>query len=229
MTKISGGSKNRRSHVDSLVFTARISTASPDLPSPLSSLPSPLTMHAIRTDQLTKRFGDLAAVDELTLDVAEGEIFGLVGPDGAGKTTTMRLLTAIMDPTSGEAWVAGYHVVREAERIKENIGYMSQRFGLYPDLTVMENLNFYADIYNEPRKGRREKIDRLLGLQQPDAVSSGRLAGNLSGGMKQKLGPGLRPDPHAQGPLPRRADQRRRSRLAPRFLADSLPTAATRR
>ena len=113
-------------------------------------------------NQLTKRFGDLAAVDELTLTVAEGEIFGLVGPDGAGKTTTMRLLTAIMEPTGGEAWVAGRHVVREAEKIKESIGYMSQRFGLYPDLTVMENLDFYADIYSEPRRGRREKIDRLL-------------------------------------------------------------------
>ena len=119
-------------------------------------------MPAIRTNQLTKRFGPLAAVDNLTLDVAEGEIFGLVGPDGAGKTTTMRLLTAIMDPTSGEAWVAGHHVVREAEKVKEYIGYMSQRFGLYPDLTVMENIEFYADVYSEPRRGRKEKVDRLL-------------------------------------------------------------------
>ena len=94
-------------------------------------------MSAIRTNQLTKRFGPLAAVDHLTLEVAEGEIFGLVGPDGAGKTTTMRLLTAIMDPTSGQAWVAGHHVIRDAEKIKQSIGYMSQRFGLYPDLTVM--------------------------------------------------------------------------------------------
>jgi ABC-2 type transport system ATP-binding protein len=144
-------------------------------------------MSAIRTDRLTKRFGDLAAVDELSLDVAEGEIFGLVGPDGAGKTTTMRLLTSIMDPTSGEAWVAGHHIVHEAERIKENIGYMSQRFGLYSDLTVMENLDFYADVYNEPRKGRVEKVDRLLAFSNL-APFKRRLAGNLSGGMKQKLG-----------------------------------------
>jgi ABC-2 type transport system ATP-binding protein len=144
-------------------------------------------MSAIRADQLTKRFGDLAAVDGLTLDVAKGEIFGLVGPDGAGKTTTMRLLTSIMEPTSGEAWVVGRHVVREAERIKESIGYMSQRFGLYPDLTVMENIGFYADIYNEPRKGRREKIDRLLNFSNLTPFRR-RLAGNLSGGMKQKLG-----------------------------------------
>ena len=97
-------------------------------------------MSAIRTDDLTKHFGPLAAVEGLTLDVAEGEIFGLVGPDGAGKTTTMRLLTSIMEPTRGDAWVAGCHTVREAERIKEQIGYMSQRFGLYTDLTVMENI-----------------------------------------------------------------------------------------
>ncbi len=144
-------------------------------------------MNAIQTDHLTKRFGDLAAVDDLTLAVAEGEIFGLVGPDGAGKTTTMRLLTSIMEPTGGEAWVAGFHIVREAERIKENIGYMSQRFGLYPDLTVMENLQFYADVYDEPRRGRREKIDRLLGFSNLTPFKK-RLAGNLSGGMKQKLG-----------------------------------------
>lgn len=144
-------------------------------------------MHAIRTHQLTKRFGDLTAVDALTLEVAEGEIFGLVGPDGAGKTTTMRLLTSIMEPSGGDAWVAGFPITSEAERIKESIGYMSQRFGLYPDLTVSENINFYADIYNEPRKGRREKIDRLLSFSNLTPFRR-RLAGNLSGGMKQKLG-----------------------------------------
>ncbi len=136
---------------------------------------------------MTKRFGDLTAVDSLTLEVAEGEIFGLVGPDGAGKTTTMRLLTSIMEPSSGEAWVAGYHVVKQAEAIKENIGYMSQRFGLYPDLTVMENINFYADVYCEPHKGRQEKIERLLAFSNLTPFKK-RLAGNLSGGMKQKLG-----------------------------------------
>ncbi len=144
-------------------------------------------MNAIRTDKLTKTFDDLMAVDTLTFTVAEGEIFGLVGPDGAGKTTTMRLLTSIMEPTSGEAWVAGHHVVREAERIKEKIGYMSQRFGLYPDLSVMENIDFYADIYGVPRKGRAEKIDGLLAFSNLTPFKK-RLAGNLSGGMKQKLG-----------------------------------------
>jgi ABC-2 type transport system ATP-binding protein len=144
-------------------------------------------MSAIRTERLTKRFGDLAAVDGLTLTVDEGEIFGLVGPDGAGKTTTMRLLTSIMEPTEGDAWVTDCHIVGQAETIKERIGYMSQRFGLYPDLTVMENLDFYADIYNEPRRGRQEKIDRLLSFSNLTPFRR-RLAGNLSGGMKQKLG-----------------------------------------
>jgi ABC-2 type transport system ATP-binding protein len=141
----------------------------------------------IQAQGLTKRFGDLVAVDGLNLSVAEGEIFGLVGPDGAGKTTTIRLLTAIMEPDGGDAWVAGFHVVRQAERLKESIGYMSQRFGLYADLTVIENLNFYADIYDVPRRGRAANIDRLLAFSNL-APFKRRLAGNLSGGMKQKLG-----------------------------------------
>jgi ABC-2 type transport system ATP-binding protein len=145
------------------------------------------SVHAIQTEQLTKRFGRHTAVDALSLSVDEGEIFGLVGPDGAGKTTVMRLLTAIMEPSGGESWVVGRHSVREAERIKESIGYMSQRFGLYADLTVMENIDFYADIYSEPRRGRQEKIDRLLAFSNLTPFRR-RLAGNLSGGMKQKLG-----------------------------------------
>lgn len=144
-------------------------------------------MDAIRTETLTKSFDGLVAVNALTLTVTEGEIFGLVGPDGAGKTTTMRLLTSIMEPTSGDAWVAGHHIVKEAEVIKEKIGYMSQRFGLYPDLTVIENIHFYADIYGVPRRGRGEKIDRLLAFSNLTPFKR-RLAGNLSGGMKQKLG-----------------------------------------
>jgi ABC-2 type transport system ATP-binding protein len=144
-------------------------------------------MDAIRTDRLTRRFGDLAAVSELSLAVPRGELFGLVGPDGAGKTTTMRLLASIMDPTSGEAWVAGRHTVREAEAVKERIGYMSQRFGLYADLTVDENLAFYADIYGVPRRELAGRAERLLGFSGLAAFRR-RLAGNLSGGMKQKLG-----------------------------------------
>jgi ABC-2 type transport system ATP-binding protein len=144
-------------------------------------------VEAIRTESLTKSFDAAAAVDNLTLSVAEGEIFGLVGPDGAGKTTTMRLLSAILEPSGGEAWVCGRHIVKEAEAIKEEIGYMSQRFGLYSDLTVIENINFYADIYDVPLRGRAEKIDRLLAFSNLTPFKK-RLAGNLSGGMKQKLG-----------------------------------------
>ncbi|MDY0145303.1 MAG: ABC transporter ATP-binding protein [Kiritimatiellia bacterium] len=144
-------------------------------------------MDAIRLQNLTRSFGNVTAVDRLTFSVGEGELFGLVGPDGAGKTTTMRLLTAILDPTGGDAWVAGYHSVREAAAIKESIGYMSQRFGLYSDLTVLQNMNFYADIYGVARRGRADQIDRLLAFSNLVPFKQ-RLAGNLSGGMKQKLG-----------------------------------------
>ncbi len=142
---------------------------------------------AISADGLTRRFGDLVAVDDLTLSVKEGEIFGLVGPDGAGKTTTMRLLTGILEPSAGDGWVAGHHVWREAEAVKEDIAYMSQRFGLYPDLTVMENIDFYADIYGVPRRGRQERVEELLAFSNLTPFKK-RHAGKLSGGMKQKLG-----------------------------------------
>ena len=144
-------------------------------------------MDAIRTYKLTKLFGDNQAVSELTFGVEAGEIFGLVGPDGAGKTTTMRMLASIMDPSSGKAWVCGRDVAGEAERVKEEIGYMSQLFGLYPDLSVMENIDFYCDIYGVPSRHRRERVDRLLEFSNL-ADFKKRLAGNLSGGMKQKLG-----------------------------------------
>jgi ABC-2 type transport system ATP-binding protein len=141
----------------------------------------------IKASNLTKKFGNLAAVDNLNLEIEEGEIFGLVGPDGAGKTTTMRLFTGILDPTSGEGWVYNKHIVKEAEPLKENIAYMSQRFGLYEDLTVKENINFYADVYCVSKEVRASKIDSLLGFSGLTPFKE-RLAGKLSGGMKQKLG-----------------------------------------
>ena len=144
-------------------------------------------MIAIKTSGLTKSFGQTKAVDRLDLEVRQGELFGLVGPDGAGKSTTMRLLTGIMRPTSGNAWVAGHPIPGEEELIKERIGYMSQRFGLYEDLTVMENILFYADLYGVPQKDRPPRIERLLGFSNLSPFQS-RMAGNLSGGMKQKLG-----------------------------------------
>ena len=142
---------------------------------------------AIHATGLRCCFGDLVAVDGLDLTVAAGEIFGLVGPDGAGKSTTMRMLTGILPPTAGQAQVAGCDVVRDSEQLKTHIGYMSQRFGLYPDLSVIENIDFYADIYGVPSRDRTARVDRLLGFSHLTPFRH-RLAGNLSGGMKQKLG-----------------------------------------
>ena len=144
-------------------------------------------MSIIRAQGLRRQFGGLIAVDGLDLEVAQGEIFGLVGPDGAGKTTTMRMLTGILPPTAGSAEVAGCDVTRQTESLKEHIGYMSQRFGLYPDLTVAENIDFYADIYSVPARGRAARTEQLLGFSNLTPFRH-RLAGNLSGGMKQKLG-----------------------------------------
>jgi ABC-2 type transport system ATP-binding protein len=142
---------------------------------------------AIHTEGLRRTFGDLVAVEALDLEVAAGEIFGLVGPDGAGKSTTMRMLAGILSPTAGSAQVAGCDVVRDPEGLKAHLGYMSQRFGLYPDLSVLENVVFYADLYGVPTSERASRIDRLLGFSQLTPFRH-RLAGNLSGGMKQKLG-----------------------------------------
>ncbi len=144
-------------------------------------------MITIKADSLVKKFNTNIAVNKLSLEVEEGEIFGLVGPDGAGKTTTMRLLTGILDPTSGEAWVYDRHTVKEAEKLKEYIAYMSQRFGLYEELTVLENIHFYADVYGVAREKREAAVERLLGFSGLIPFKE-RFAGKLSGGMKQKLG-----------------------------------------
>ncbi|WP_026840756.1 ABC transporter ATP-binding protein [Citrifermentans bremense] len=142
---------------------------------------------AIKTNALQKRFGKVTAVEELSLGVKSGELFGLVGSDGAGKTTTLRMLAGIMDPTGGETLVLGRNMAQEAEEVRGDIGYMSQRFGLYPDLTVLENLRFYADIHMIPARERGGRIDELLGFSNLTPFKE-RLAGKLSGGMKQKLG-----------------------------------------
>jgi len=144
-------------------------------------------MAIVEAQNLCKSFKKTQAVNKLSLKIQEGTIFGLVGPDGAGKTTTMRMLSTVMEPDSGDAWVDGKHVVKEAEAIKSNIGYMSQKFGLYSDLTVMENLLFYADIYGVHGEKRRHKLAQLLDFSKLKPFQD-RLAENLSGGMKQKLG-----------------------------------------
>jgi len=135
---------------------------------------------------LTRRFADLTAVDGLTFDVAPGELFGIVGPDGAGKTTTMRMLAGILRPSDGTARIQGIDVGEDPEAVKPHIAYMAQRFGLYDDLTVQENLDFYADLYRVPKTERPARLERLYQFSRLDEFSD-RLAGNLSGGMKQKL------------------------------------------
>jgi ABC-2 type transport system ATP-binding protein len=142
---------------------------------------------AIIVSSLGKRFGNVQAVDHLSFDVQPGEIFGLVGPDGAGKTTTMRMLAGVLTPDSGSAIVAGHDVRLDPEGAKRDLSYMPQRFGLYEDLTVDENIRFYADLFGIGRKEREERSAELLTAAGFSEFRR-RLAGNLSGGMKQKLG-----------------------------------------
>lgn len=141
---------------------------------------------ALQAIGLTRRFGKVIAVDHLDLEIARGETFGLVGPDGAGKTTVIRMWASLSQPTGGRATVAGYDTVRDAEAIKHRIGYMAQQFNLYGDLTVRENLDFFADIFGVRGRQREQRIARLLGFSRLTEFS-GRRAGRLSGGMKKKL------------------------------------------
>jgi len=140
----------------------------------------------IETHGLTKRFGALTAVDRLDLSIAPGEIFGLVGPDGAGKTTTLRMLCGLMDPSEGTALVAGHDTARASQRVKDQIGYMAQRFGLYGDLTVQENMVFYADLFGITGAERDRLTAELLRMTRMEPFRD-RQGGRLSGGMKQKL------------------------------------------
>jgi ABC-2 type transport system ATP-binding protein len=142
---------------------------------------------AIVVEGLSKCFPGVRAVDALSFDVRAGEIFGLVGPDGAGKTTTLRMLAGIMPRDAGKATVAGYDVVRDPEGAKHALSYMPQRFGLYEDLTVDENIRFYADLFGVNKKERDERSVQLL-VAAGMSEFRNRLAGKLSGGMKQKLG-----------------------------------------
>jgi len=176
----------------------------------------------VRVENLTRRFGERVAVAELSFEVGRGELFGLVGPDGAGKTTTLRMLAGVLRPTSGDAWIGGgtagsgtagggatdgrkaedgatgaasggaggraaASVAREPEAVKRHLAYISQRFGLYTDLTVRENLAFYADLYDVPRRDLAARLERLFAFSGLGPFQD-RLAGQLSGGMKQKLG-----------------------------------------
>jgi ABC-2 type transport system ATP-binding protein len=135
---------------------------------------------------VTKRFAAITAIRDLSFTVQAGQVFGLIGPDGAGKTTTLRVTSTAMNPTAGRVTVGDIDTVRAPEAVKQLIGYMPQRFALYPDLTVVENLNFFADIFGSPRAQRAELIARLLGFARLTEFQT-RLARNLSGGMQKKL------------------------------------------
>jgi ABC-2 type transport system ATP-binding protein len=140
----------------------------------------------IRTKHLSKRFGHFTAVDAISFDVKKGEIFGFLGANGAGKTTAMRMLCGLSIPSSGEASVAGYDVYKQTEKIKRNIGYMSQKFSLYEDLTIKENIRFYAGIYGKSDAFIKEKTSRLLNELQLQNEAD-KLVGTLPLGWKQKL------------------------------------------
>ena len=146
-----------------------------------------MSVAAITTADLCKRFPGVTAVDHLTIEAHAGEIFGLVGPDGAGKTTTLRMLAGVLTPDAGSATVAGYDIIRDPEAAKAHLSYMPQRFGLYDDLTVEENIRFYADVFGVPRREREQRSSQLLDAAGMSPFMR-RLAGQLSGGMKQKLG-----------------------------------------
>ena len=141
---------------------------------------------AIIIEGLTKKFGDRVAVESLNLRIREGDIFGLLGPNGSGKTTVIRMLCGVLAPTSGKATVGGFDVTREAEQIKRAIGYVSQKFSLYPDLSVRENLDFYGDVYSVPAgeaEERKRELLQLCGLVGREK----QISGVLSGGLKQRL------------------------------------------
>ncbi|MCM3144178.1 ABC transporter ATP-binding protein [Brevibacillus sp. MER 51] len=141
---------------------------------------------AIQCEQLTKRFGDRVAVNSLTLTVPRGSIYGFLGPNGSGKSTTIRMLCGLLAPTTGKGTVLGFDVMTQSEEIKQRIGYMSQKFSLYEDLTVEENLDFYAGVYRlgaAERKERKAELIEMAGLTGREK----QLAGSLSGGWKQRL------------------------------------------
>jgi ABC-2 type transport system ATP-binding protein len=141
---------------------------------------------AVAAHELTKVYGDLVAVDHLSLEVRTGEVFAFLGPNGSGKTTTIRMLCGIVTPTSGQGQVLGFDVARQSESIKARIGYMSQRFALYEDLTVRENLDFYAGVYQVARQRRGQRVRELIDMAGLTG-REGQLAGHLSGGWKQRL------------------------------------------
>jgi ABC-2 type transport system ATP-binding protein len=142
--------------------------------------------NAVVVENLVKKFGSLTAVDNISFSIPKGSIFGFLGPNGSGKSTTIRMLCGVLTPTSGRGTVMGYDIVHETERVRQNLGYMSQRFSLYEDLTVEENLDFYAGIYGLSPEVKKERIRELI-LMANLCGKEKSLAGTLSGGWKQRL------------------------------------------
>ena len=142
--------------------------------------------HAVEVEALTRRFGDFVAVDRVSFGIRRGEIFGFLGPNGAGKTTTIKMLAGLLEPTSGRGLVAGHDIRTERPAVKQSIGYMSQLFSLYADLTVAENIGFFAGLYGVPRERRAERRDWVLEMAGL-AGQGGRITGELPLGWKQRL------------------------------------------
>lgn len=143
-------------------------------------------MKAIEVNNLTKKFGDFTAVDNINFDVKQGEIFGFLGANGAGKSTTIRMLIGVLGPTSGDAMVAGYSIMKDPEMVKRHIGYMSQKFSLYNDLTVAENIRFYAGVYGLDGKKYQERKQWVLKVANLENMEN-MLTSSLPGGIKQRL------------------------------------------
>jgi ABC-2 type transport system ATP-binding protein len=146
----------------------------------------PENNNSVVVENLVKRFGDFVAVDRTNLEVGKGEVFGFLGPNGAGKSTTIRMLCGLLKPTSGRAQVAGYDVARKPEAVRQNIGYMSQKFSLYNDLTVIENLRLFAGLYSVPSKKVKERIEWALAMANLKGQEN-LITGTLPGGWKQRL------------------------------------------
>lgn len=146
-----------------------------------------MTQYVINASKLSRNFGELKAIQKLDLKVEKGKIYGFLGPNGCGKTTAIRMLTGLLKPSAGEIEVLGHKLPKDAEKLRLHIGYMTQKFSLYDDLTVKENLQFVARIYGLPGKSQKKRIDELLsiyGLEQ----KKNQLAGSMSGGQRQRLG-----------------------------------------
>jgi ABC-2 type transport system ATP-binding protein len=169
---------------------------------------------SLQATELVKSFKEVRAVNGITLGIPSGQLTALVGPDGAGKTTLLRMVAGLMKPDAGQLSVLGIDVTRHPQAVQDRISYMPQRFGLYEDLSVQENLNLYADLHGVPADLRRERFDRMLAMTDMAAFTQ-RPAGKLSGGMKQKLGVGVHAGSFSRSALAGRAHRRRRPAVAP--------------